>query len=682
MDKFFEANNVVVVGVSNAPGNLGKLMASNLMEFRFSGNIYLVGPKGGSFLGHRIHERVDDIPEELDLATILVPASVVPEVLRQCGEKGIRRVIVQSAGFRELGEERLGLEARVLEILERYRMRMIGPNCLGVINRRTGLAVPFFPLTAQVRPGGISIISQSGGVGAMMVNLLDMENLGLSKFASVGNKLNVTENDLLEYYVRDGETESILCYLEGIADGRRLMGIAQASDKPIVAHKSNTGKSGAVIAMSHSASLSSDDRIVDAALRQSGIIRIREQREGIELLKAFSLPRLRGNRLAIISRSGGHAVLAADAAEEYGFVLPPYPPDFFDFIREQSRANVISFHNPLDVGDVYNVGLYRTLIERTLEREDIDGMVHVHNYQGNMNVEESRQLIASLGELVRKYGKPLASCVFTTRGEFDAIKHAVDIPIFNDPREAFRALKTVRDHGSAHPIPLARVRPRGIDPAGARTALDGLASGPVPADRLAPALSAYGIPCAQWELAKDREAVKAAAERLGFPVALKTAQPDVVHKSDVGGVRLNIRDAEGLMQAYGEIGRLGPAVLVQKMADPGLEWLVGGRRDENFGPVVVAGLGGVYVEVFKETGIRVGPIEQEEASRLVDECRGAPLLAGLRGEAALDRRSLIEVIVRVSWLLHDFPEIRELDLNPVRVYVQGSLALDWRATVG
>jgi len=681
MDKFFEARNVVVVGVSNAPGNLGRLMAANLMEFHFQGNIYLVGPKGGSFLGHKIHARVTDVGDAVDLATILVPAPAVPEVLRQCGEKGIPRVIVQSAGFRELGEERLELEGRVRDLLERYRMRMIGPNCLGVINRRTGLAVPFFPLAANVGAGPVSIISQSGGVGAMMVNLLEAENLGLSRFASVGNKLDVTENDLLEYFARDPETEMILCYLEGIADGRKLMRITRETPKPVIVHKSNTGKCGAAIARSHSASLSSDDRVVDAAFRQSGIIRVREQREAVEVMKAYSLPPLAGNRLAVISRSGGHAVLAADAAEEYGFVLPPYPEDFFQLIREQSRANVISFHNPLDVGDVYNIALYRTLIEKTLEREDIDGMIHVHNYQGNMNVEESRELISSLGELIRKYRKPLASCVFTTRDEFEAIKHAVGFPIFNDPREAARALKQVRDHRSLQTIPLADVRPSDIDPSRARKTLEGLNPGPIPAERLAPLLSAYRIPCVEWEFADSLDSVTSAAHRLGFPVALKTAEPDVVHKSDVGGVRLNLADAERLAEAYGEISRLGPAVLVQKMSGPGLEWLVGGRRDENFGPVVVAGLGGVYVEVFKETGIRVAPIEREEASRLVDECRGSMLMAGLRGDKALDRQALLDVIVRVSWLLHDFPQIRELDLNPVRVYEQGCLALDWRATV-
>jgi acetate---CoA ligase (ADP-forming) len=679
MNVFFDAKSVVVVGVSDSPLNLGRAMVLNLLEFRYTGTIYVVGPKGGSFLGHKIYPAVKDIPEPVELAAILVPAAAVPEVLRQCGEKGVRRVVLESAGFRELGPDRMGLEEEVLGILRSHGMRMIGPNGLGLMNRRNGLSVPFMPFKAETPPGRVAVIAQSGGVGAMMINLLAAEHLGFSKFASIGNKLDVNESDLVEYLVGDAETDVIYCYLEGITEGRRLMETARRSPKPIVIHKSNLGKSGAMIARSHSASLSSDDQVVDAAFRQCGVVRSYEQRETMEIIKGFSLPPMRGNRLAIISRSGGHAVLAADAAEEYGFQLPPFPPEVMNEVREHSRAKVIEFHNPLDLGDLFELSLYRTLAEMTLSREDIDGVIFIHNYQGDMAVDESHRLITSLGDLSGKVQKPIGICVFTTDDELRVNRKATRVPLFADPKEAVRALARSRDYGRTPILPFAESRPEQLDGHRFRREFAVPPPGPLPPEKLASILTTYGIPLVGWQLASNENEAIQYAGNLGFPVVLKTAHPEVIHKSDAGGVVLDIVDEKAAGSAYLGLKRLGPRVLVQKMSDPGLEWLVGGRQDPNFGPVLIVGLGGIYVEVFRETAIRVAPIGYEEADRMVDECRGALLLRGVRGQLPLDHKALLEVIVRVSWLVTDFPEIRELDLNPVRVFHAGCLALDWRA---
>ncbi|MFH2218745.1 MAG: acetate--CoA ligase family protein [Pseudomonadota bacterium] len=678
MDGFFHAQSVAVIGVSTAPTNLGRIMVYNLMEFRYTGHIYLVGPRGGAFLGHKIYKSVADLPEPVDLATILVPAAAVAEVMRQCGEKGIRRVVVQSAGFGELGEDRAALEAEIRQIIERYGLRMIGPNCIGVINRKSGLAVPFMPFKAESEVGRVAIISQSGGVGGLTINALAAEHLGFGKFASIGNKLNVDETDLLEYFVQDAETDLIFCYLEGIARGRRLMEIACRSSKVIVAHKSNRGPSGAVAAKSHSASLSSDDRVVDAAFRQSGIFRAYDQQEALHLMKAFMLPEIKGNRLAIISRSGGHAVMAADAAEESGFVLPPYPEALIRMVKEHSRANVIRIHNPLDLGDLYDIPLYLKLAESALAREDIDGLLFIYNYQGIFDAEVSRRLIAGLGELASQSEKPLAICVFTMHRELDKIRRTVKCPIFTDPREAVRAFARGRDRRRLKALPFSTERPAGVDRDTARSVFAKAASGPMDPAAAAAVLSGYGIPLVPWKTAESEEAAVSAAAALDYPVALKTAHPEVLHKSDAGAVCLDLRDGASVRSAYQNLRKIAPSVLLQKMAEPGLEWLVGGRQDEQFGPVVVAGLGGIYVEVFQETAIRIAPVTAEEAERLVDECRGANLLGGVRGQPPLDRRALIDIIVRVSWLLADFPQIKEIDLNPVRVFKKGCQTLDWR----
>jgi acetate---CoA ligase (ADP-forming) len=682
MHLFFEAKSVAVVGVSDSPLNLGRAIVSNLLAFRYTGVVYVVGPKGGSFLGHKIHPSVKDIPEAVDVAAILVPAAAVPETLRQCGDKGIRRIVLESAGFRELGPDRMGLEEEVLGILNRYGMRMIGPNGLGIMNRRNGLAVPFMPFDPEVPLGRIAVIAQSGGVGAMMVNMLDAENLGFSKFASIGNKLNVNETDLLEYLTEDEKTDVIYCYLEGIADGRRLMDVASRFTKPILVHKSNCGQSGATIARSHSASLSSDDQVVDAAFRQCGIMRTRDQQQVLEIVKGFSLPWMRGNRLAIISRSGGHAVLAADAAEEFGFQLPTFPQEVIAKVREHSRAGVIDLHNPLDLGDLFDLSLYRVLAEMTLAREDIDGIVFIHNYQGVMDTIESRNLIASLAELIGKSGKPISICVFTTSNELRRNRKAVRVPIFTDPREAVRSLARTRDYLRTQPLPFSKTRPDHMDPHCVRMELDMALPGPIPPQKLASILAAYGIPLVPWLRAENENDAIESVRNLGFPVVMKTAEPAVMHKSDVGGVVLDISDENSARAAYANLTRLGPSVLVQKMSKPGLEWLVGGRQDPNFGGVLVVGLGGIYVEVFRETSLRISPIDYEEADRMVKECRGSLLLSGLRGQPSLDCRAFLDVIVRTSWLLTDFPQIQELDLNPVCIFRCGCLALDWRATLG
>jgi len=309
----------------------------------------------------------------------------------------------------------------------------------------------------------------------------------------------------------------------------------------------------------------------------------------------------------------------------------------------------------------------------------------VHNYQGVIDAEPSRSLIMGFAEILADIKKPFAVCVFTTEAELRQNRHAAPFPIFGDPREAIRALARNRDFQPLARSPFADLRPKGCDGDRVRSLLtdNSPSHGPLAPDRLAEVLAAYGIPLVPWRVADDDDSAASGAAELGWPVVMKTANPQVVHKSDVGGVLLNLQDAFQVREAYRKLHAVGGSrVLVQKMADEGMEWFVGGRQDDCFGPVVVLGIGGIYVEIFHETGIRVAPIDYSEAGRLVDECRGAALLDGTRGQPALDREALLDVVVRLSWLLHDCPEIQELDLNPLRVLPrrQGCLALDWRAT--
>lgn len=373
--------------------------------------------------------------------------------------------------------------------------------------------------------------------------------------------------------------------------------------------------------------------------------------------------------------------MAADAADEYGFQLPPYPAGFRELVLAESRAKVIAPHNPLDLGDLFNLPLYLTLASKALEMEEVDALLFIHNYQGALDAEDSRKLLRGLGDVINGSRKPVAVCVFTMQSELDINRKAVRFPIFTDPREAVRALAWNREFHGRRVFPLSTRRPSGFDRERVREVLDRCPDGPLHSKALAAVLSACGIPLAPHRHAADESAVLTSARTLGYPLVLKTAQPEVIHKSDVGGVVIGLAHEEALREAYRKLLSLGPEVLVQSVAEAGLEWFVGGRRDRTFGPAVVTGPGGIHVELLGETAIRVGPLAEEEAGSMLDELKGGKLLSGARGRPPLHRRGLIEILVRVSWLLADFHEILEIDLNPARVYENVCTVLDWRATL-
>ena len=446
MKQFFYPDSVAVVGVSASPTNLARAIVFQLQEFNYTGRVYLVGPKGGSFMDHKIYSSILEIPDQVDLAAVLTPATTLPEIMDSCGQKGIKRVVIESAGFSELGEERRSLEERVAAVASKYSIRFIGPNCIGVINKENGLALPFMPFRDDFHLGSFSIISQSGGVGAALLNTLAAERLGFNKFASIGNKLDTDENDLLEYLLEDDGTGAIFVYLEGIANGRRLMEIAFRSSKPILVHKSNTSKASTLIARSHTASLSVSEEVVSAAFRQCGIHRVTDMCSTIQALKAHYLPPMRGNRLAVVSRSGGHAVVAADAAAKYGFVLQPFPEDFLRMVENHLRAGVIRLGNPMDLGDLFDFELFCQIVSDTLARDDIDGMLVVLNYNGVFFEEDSRSLVGKIKQASLQAQKPIALCLATTEEEYRMNRNNhPNFPMFPDPEEAAHALTISRD---------------------------------------------------------------------------------------------------------------------------------------------------------------------------------------------------------------------------------------------
>jgi len=686
MDPFFNPHSVAVVGVSESEENLGRRIAQNLQEFDYRGIVYLVGPKGGTAFGRRIYKSVADIPDAIDLAALLIPARHIPAVLEECGQKGIRWAVIESAGFSEHGPEGRELEKQVVAVAEKYGIRFIGPNCIGTINLQNGLITSFAALKNVFSPGYISIISQSGGVGLDYLNVLASEGLGLSKFASIGNKLNVDECDLLEYLIEDEQTGIIIMYLESIPDGRRLLRIARRTSKPILLHKSNVGKLAREIAQSHTASLSGDDAVVTAALKQVGIARFADTDTLVNCLKVLHLPPMMGDRVGVLSRSGGHAVIAADACEQAGFVLNNFPEPFLEEIEKHLRAKVIRLTNPLDLGDLFDFNVYTRIADETLKLSDVDGVIFLHEYMSGVERESSRAFLSKLEELSYAHKKPVATSVITDGEEMSVLRKTLPHPVFTAPEDAVFALAMHRDfQHDARPEPVLPEVP--VDLARIEKIMAGCRAGgrsPL-VDEGLEILQAAGIRVPESTLADSADEAAAAAAEYRRPVAMKLVSTRASHKTDVGGVKLGLADPDSVRRAFDSLSALDrdSRVLVQPMVEGGLEMILGARRDSSFGTVVLAGLGGIFVEVLKDVSMRVVPFHPDQLKEMIEDLSAYPLLAGVRGQPKRDIPAVHDGLLALARLMEGFDQIKELDVNPLMVLPegQGVFAVDARVVL-
>jgi acetate---CoA ligase (ADP-forming) len=693
MREFFYPSSVAVIGVSSKPTNLGRNIIANLVEFGYEGVVYAVGPSGGVIETRRIYQQVGEIPDPVELAVVITPARTVPGVLAECGQKGIRRVVVETAGFREYGQEGRELEDAMVRTAQEYGIRFVGPNCIGTINMENGLCLPFPRMRRFIKPGDVSIISQSGGVAMSVINLMSNEGVGLNKMVSIGNRINISGEEMLEYLIQDPGTRLIFLYLESISEGRQLMEIACRSPKPVLAMKANIGRLGQKIAASHTASLSSDDKVVDAAFRQAGIIRIHDATSLGNNLKILELPPMRGRKLAVISRSGGHAIIASDSTELSGLDLAELPEKFLREIESLFRASVIRLTNPLDLGDLFDLDAYARIVEQTLQLEGVDGVVFLHTSISQSEHQATRILLERVIELVKRYDKPVAFYLSSDVQEVNYLKQTYGFPIFTQVVETIRALEisyrkccqqsqACREKLKASPPEKAQPVKKLIEQAQSEKR-DLLLS------EAMEVLEAYGIPTVRSLPAASVEQAEQAAEQIGYPVAIKVIAEEISHKSDVGGVELNLRNGpavvaafqemmERLRQVYPEVEPDG--VLVQPMVTGGWELILGGRQDEQFGPVVLVGLGGIFAEFFEEVAVRVAPISTREANEMIEGLRGSQILRGARGHRPADVEAVVEALLRLSQLLVEFPDIKEVDVNPLRVFAEGEgcRALDAR----
>jgi len=518
---------------------------------------------------------------------------------------------------------------------------------------------------------------------------LSSAGVGVNKVISIGNKADLDETDYLKYLLADDGTEMICLYLESVSDGQQLMELARVSSKPIIIHKANRGQASQAIAFSHTAALADDDRIVSAAFRQAGIIRAEGFRDLVTIAQGLSLPPVNGSDLMIISRSGGHAVAAADAAERLGFRLPAPPDSFTEAVRAHFRADVIAPTNPLDLGVVFDFEVYAFIVEQSLQVLSPDAILLINTYSQNEALG-ARRLASRVGEIVKQTGCPIAFCVYSNTDDIQEIQSEIGLPVFSDIEDALRGLTASRDWNQTRTIPIGppptytRISP----PVGTELSFD---EGTITSDLALTLCQTYGISIAPWEVAHDPDEAVLSAQRLGPPVALKILSSELVHKTDAGGVVLGLdelsavkRTAETMLsQVVVHPSIEQPAsLMVQQMVQNGVEVILGGKRDPTFGPVVMFGLGGILVEIFDDVAFRVAPLTRVDALTMIDEVRGSRLLRGFRGEAAINQEALVQALLSLSQLLVENPRISEVDINPMILTEDGAIAVDARAVVG
>jgi acyl-CoA synthetase (NDP forming) len=706
IDAIFNPASVAVIGASRDPEKWGNLMARSLVESDYQGELYLVNPKGEEVLGRKTYASVLAIEGPVDLAIIGIPPSKVPDAVRDCVEKEVKGVIIVTAHFGEYSQEGKQAERELVRIARIGGTRIVGPNCIGVYNSAINLNTTFSPLP----PGPFAFLTQSGNLGLEISYFAGKRGLGFSKFASIGNQIDLQMHELLDCVKDDPHTGAILLYIEGLKDGRGFLRVAREATaiKPVLALKVGVSSAGARAAASHTGALAGSDQVYDAAFRQAGVFRVGNSTDLLDIGEALvKCPLPRGNRVGIICNGGGAGTLAADVSGRYGLDVPEFSAEARERMAEVAPFDALhATINPVDFADEADPWAWVNLAEVILKEDKIDALVTAGGYGG---YEDSFpqfkktwvEMAYEIAKLQAKYHKPVIvqSYFLEDKPESLRILREQGVPVYGDPDTAMRCLGALveRSHylesrrHQADETPLTLPGDRmakvseiiGAARAAGRSALVETESRDV--------LSAYGLPVAAYRLAARCEDALESAREIGYPAVLKVVSPDILHKSDAGGVRLDLASERDLEKAFNEIVLSACAYdseadiwgcLVSRMEDSGLEVIVGMVKDPTFGPTVMFGLGGIFCEVLKDVSFRVGPLTRSEAHRMVGDIKGYQLLCGARGAEPADVDAIVDVLLGISALAEENPDIVEVDLNPLFVFNRGVSIVDARIVLG
>ncbi|NNF37941.1 MAG: CoA-binding protein [Gemmatimonadetes bacterium] len=690
LDVLFRPSSIAVIGASRRKGTIGYQIIDNLLRHGFGGVVHPVNPSAASIHGVRAYPDVGSVPGGVDLAVIVVPKERVLHVVEDCGAAGVGAIVVISAGFKEVGGAGVALENELVSRVRHHGMRLVGPNCMGLLNTDPEVAMNATFAPNMPPSGHMSFLSQSGALGVTILDYAVEYGIGIRHFVSVGNKADVTGNDLLEYWEGDAGTRVVLMYLESFGDPQHFTRIARrvTRSKPVVVVKSGRTRAGARAASSHTGALAGADDATDALLEQCGVLRVDSVEELFDVAMAFEgQPVPRGNRVAIVTNAGGPGIIIADACESAGLEVASLTDDTRRRLQTLLPPEA-SVRNPVDMIASATGEQYQDVLDTVLDDPGVDAAIAAFVPPlGIRQIDVAAHIVAA-----RRGGhddKPLLAVLMGKDGlpEGKARLQAAGVPAYIFPESAARALAAMHryrrwlerpmvepdrfeaDEGRVRAL-LARAREEGREGLLEHEALG--------------ALAAYGIPVVEHRVVPGVDEAVAAAEAIGFPVVVKAISPEIVHKTDVGGVAVDLRTAHDVRQAATAIveavanvpdARL-TGLLVERFEQGGRETIVGVSPDPTFGPVVMFGLGGVYVEALSDVTFRLQPVSAQDAREMVAGIRGRALLESLRGEPAADHGALVSVIQRVSQLVGDHPVIRELDINPLLARADGALALD------
>jgi acetyltransferase len=690
LEALFNPSSIAVIGASQDPKKVGHAVLDNLIRFSYKGSLFPVNPAGGEILGLKAYPAISGIGEKPGLAVIAIPARFVPGALEECSAAGVEAAIILSAGFKEAGREGTLLEEEVKRISCERGIRVLGPNCLGLINTANSMNATF--AAGMLPKGRTAFFSQSGAMGIAIMDWALGNRVGFSKFISLGNKTDLSEIDFIEYLVGDPDTDIILGYIEDVVDGRRFLEAAAKATriKPVVLLKSGGTEAGARAASSHTGALAGSDTAFEAAFKQTGVMRARGVEDLFEAALTFSGRKLpAGNRLLIITNAGGPGILAADTAERIGVKLPQMTKETIAALAPLLPPNA-SLYNPVDIIGDATSERYAAALGKAVGDPNVDGVLVILTPQAMTDVEN---VAGTIINTVKTTDKPILASfmgALRVRESVEKLKENA-IPNFSYPETAVKAFKQLSGYQAWKNTKDEELNTSWFNEEAAQDVVDSLTGRGIyqaGEEEAMQILTYYGFQFPKRALAKSSREAARTAEKIGFPVVMKISSPDILHKTEVGGVRVGVRTPKEAEDAFLELTanarRIMPrafvkGVMVYEMVmKGGKEVILGVTLDRTFGHMIMFGLGGIYVEVLKDVAFRIVPVTRRDALAMTGEIRTAGLLRGARGEKAVDRDAIADNIVRLSALIMDFPEIQELDINPLVVMEQGAVALDAR----
>ena len=690
IESFINPKSIAVVGATNRPESVGLASYKNLLQAGYTGVLYPVHPKVKSVQGVKAYPSILEIPDEVEMAMIIVAVDKVASVLEEAAQKKIKGCIIISAGFKEVGGQGVRLEHQLKSLVHKHGIRLVGPNCLGVINTHPDVRMNATFARKMPRRGNIAFISQSGALCTSVLDFAEGRHIGFSKFISFGNKADVSEIDFLHYLKDDPDTKVIIMYLEDISDGRAFMEIAReitfGVGKPILAVKSGQSAEGARAAASHTGSLAGSDATYDAIFSQSGIQRVEGINELFHYALAFSQqPLPKGNRMAIVTNAGGPGIMATDAAIRHGIGLA----SFSDPTKKKLRNHLpptASIHNPVDViGDATHKR-YEAAIRDILRDDNVDGAIVILTPQAMTDIVETAQI---LPRVAKDVNKPILASFMGIVDVSDGVRHLEKngIPNYIFPEAAARTMAVMArfsERLQAKNGIKREIRQYTVDKKSTSKIIKNRLSKNkkyfMPENEAAEILKCYGFPLLKSRLVKKEEEISNAIADLGLPAAMKIISPDILHKSDAGGVRTDISSRDQAHLVFSQIiqnsKKFNPqahieGVLIEEMAQDGVEVILGATRDPMFGPICMFGLGGIFVEALKDVTFRLAPMWELSAEIMIQSIKANKVLNGFRGKPPSDVEAIKDCILRVSQLISDHAEIQELDINPLIVYPQG-----------